>query len=113
MSSLGLKPSVLMFQQFTCASFTLRANLTNICHEWRNFYLFKQNIITRTLLKKLAISVKLTLVEYQLGRNKDIVSNKEFKSVNHTLDKMMKAMTKTGASRYTQHKWVIDSDDLK
>lgn len=48
-----------------------------------------------------------------LGRNIDIVRNKEFKSANHALDGMMKVMTKTGASRATQHKSVITSDDLK
>lgn len=48
-----------------------------------------------------------------LGRNIDIVRYKEFKSANHTLDGMMKVMTKAGASRATQHKSVITSDDLK
>lgn len=47
-----------------------------------------------------------------LGRNIDIVRDKEFKSANHTLDGMMKVMTKTGASRATEHKSVITTDDL-
>lgn len=47
------------------------------------------------------------------GQNINIVRDKEFKSANHTLDGMMKVMTKTGASRTTQHKSVITSDDLK
>lgn len=42
-----------------------------------------------------------------LRRNVDIVRDKEFKSANHTLDGMIKVMTKTGALRATQHKTVI------
>lgn len=48
-----------------------------------------------------------------LGRNKDIVRDKEFKSASHTLDKVMKVVTKTGGSRATQHNSVITSDELK
>lgn len=48
-----------------------------------------------------------------LGRNKDIVRDKEFKSASHTLGKVMKVVTKTGGTRATQHNSVITSDELK
>lgn len=48
-----------------------------------------------------------------LKRSMDIVRDKEFKSANHTLDGMLKEMTKTGASRATNHKSVIHPEDLE
>ena len=43
----------------------------------------------------------------------DIVHDKEFKSANHTIDGMLKSMTRSGASRPTNHKSVITSEDMK
>lgn len=43
----------------------------------------------------------------------DIVRDKDFKSANHTLDGMLKEMTKTGESRATNHKPVIHPEDLE
>ena len=48
-----------------------------------------------------------------VGRTIDIVHDKDFKSANHTLDGMLKSMTRSGASRPTNHKPVISSEDLK
>ena len=48
-----------------------------------------------------------------LGRSIDIVRDKEFKSANNTLDGMLKTMTKTGASRATNHKAIIHAEDLE
>lgn len=48
-----------------------------------------------------------------IGRSIDIVRDKEFKSTNHTLDGMLKTMTKIGASRPTKHKDIINSQDLQ
>lgn len=48
-----------------------------------------------------------------LKRSMDIVRDKDFKSANHTLDGMLKEMTKTGESRATNHKPVIHPEDLE
>jgi hypothetical protein len=48
-----------------------------------------------------------------LGRSIDVVRDKEFKAANHTLDGMLKSKTKTGASRTTLHKDVINTKDLQ
>ncbi|XP_052068538.1 uncharacterized protein LOC127707827 isoform X2 [Mytilus californianus] len=48
-----------------------------------------------------------------LQRNIDIVRDKEFRNSNNMLDSTLKMMTKSGLSRPTQHKDIIEMDDLK
>lgn len=47
-----------------------------------------------------------------IRRSKNIVRDKEFKSANHILEGMFKSMTKTDASRATNHKSVIHPEYL-
>ncbi|XP_061176184.1 uncharacterized protein LOC133185142 [Saccostrea echinata] len=62
-------------------------------------------------LKNLRAAINRHLQD--LGRSIDIVRDKEFKTANHTLDGMLKSLTKTGASRTTNHKTVIHPEDLQ
>ena len=48
-----------------------------------------------------------------MGRDLDIVRDKEFKAANRALDGLMKTLTKTGASRATQHKAILVEEDIK
>lgn len=47
------------------------------------------------------------------GRNIDIIRGPAFKSANNTLDGLLKAQTRTGLSRPTQHKQIIEEEDLR
>lgn len=47
------------------------------------------------------------------GRNLDIIRNPIFKSANNTLDGLLKEQTRTGPSRPTKHKDIIENEDLK
>ena len=47
-----------------------------------------------------------------LGRAIDVIRGVEFRSANRVLDGMLKQMTKQGQSRPTQHKPVLESEDL-
>lgn len=47
------------------------------------------------------------------GRNIDIIRNPIFKSANNTLDGLLKEQTRTGLSRPTKHKDIIENEDLK
>ena len=48
-----------------------------------------------------------------LNRNIDIVRDSEFRESNKMLDSTLKMMVRTGLSRPTQHKEIIEMDDLK
>ena len=48
-----------------------------------------------------------------LGSSIDIFRDMEFKSAKNTMDRMLKTMTKTGASRATNHKAVFHAEDLE
>ena len=48
-----------------------------------------------------------------LGSSIDIVRDMEFKSAKNTMDRMLKTMTKTGASRATNYKAVFHAEDLE
>ena len=46
------------------------------------------------------------------GRNIDIIRGPAFKSANNTLDGLLKEQTRAGMSRPTQHKEIIEEEDL-
>lgn len=48
-----------------------------------------------------------------IGRPIDIIRGTTFKTANRTLDGLLKEMTKTGASRPTAHKPIVEDEDLK
>ena len=47
-----------------------------------------------------------------IGRRIDIVHDKDFKSANNTLDGFLKEQTRSGNSRATTHKAIIEKDDI-
>lgn len=59
-------------------------------------------------------SIRSAINQYlqDIRRSKNIVRDKEFKSANHILEGMFKSMTKTDASRATNHKSVIHPEYL-
>ena len=48
-----------------------------------------------------------------IGRTTDIIRGQLFKPANRTLDGLLKDMTRAGTSRPTQHKAVVEDEDLR
>lgn len=65
----------------------------------------------KNTLKNIRAAINRKLCD--VGRDLDIVRDKEFKSANKALDGLMKTLTKTGASRATQHKAILVEEDVK